>query len=284
MVTKWFNKNDMICSSDKTKLLIVGTRSNRLSKLSNQNLSLKVHVCGETKQETTSEKLLGVIVNNNATFQHHLYGDDDNPGLLKQLSTRISMLRRLKKCMSPARLKMLMDGMFLSKLMYGMTVWGRLWQIPGNTDEEVRSPSLTKEDLRKLQVLQNKCMRIVTNSEYRTPTTTLLQKTNSLSVHQLIAQLSLSQVFNIYQARAPVYHYNRLFTRPNSDFNVETRTNTDLSINRIDFKLSLGRSHFFYQASRLWSSLPIHIKSSRNKSTFKKKCKIWVKANVIVKP
>ena len=33
VVTKWFSKNDMICSSEKTKLLIAGTNANRLSKL-----------------------------------------------------------------------------------------------------------------------------------------------------------------------------------------------------------------------------------------------------------
>ena len=92
---------------------------------------------------------------------------------------------------------------------------GRVWQIPGNLADEVRSPSLTKEDLRKLQVLQNKCLRLVTNCDYKTPTTTLLEKTKSLSVHQHIAQLSLSQVFNIYQTKAQVYHYNRLFRKPN---------------------------------------------------------------------
>ena len=283
IVTNWFNKNDMVCSSDKTKLLVIGTNANRKNKLIDKNISLKVNVCGDTKLETTSEKLLGIVVNNTATFHHHLHGDEENPGLLKQLSTRVGMLKRLKRFMTPVRLKMIMEGMFTSKLMYGMTVWGRVWQIPGNL-EEVISPSLTKDDLRKLQVLKNKCLRLVTNCDYKTPTVTLLEKTKSLSVHQHIAQLSLSQVFNIYHTKAPVYHYNRLFRKPNSDVHIDTRTNNDYSINRINFKLSLCRTNFFYQASRLWASLPTHIKSSRNKNTFKKKSKSWVKSNIVVKP
>ena len=35
-VTEWFTKNDMICSSDKTKLLIIGTNINRKKKLVNK--------------------------------------------------------------------------------------------------------------------------------------------------------------------------------------------------------------------------------------------------------
>ena len=87
LVTNWFSRNNMICSSDKTKLLIVGTNANRTDKLSKRDLSLKVNVCGEEKKESTSEKLLGVVVNNTATFKHNFHGDEENVGLMKQLST-----------------------------------------------------------------------------------------------------------------------------------------------------------------------------------------------------
>ena len=97
LVTNWFSKSDMICSSDKTKLLIVGTNSNRQSKPENENLSLKVNICGEEKQETTSEKLLGIIVNNTATLKNHLHGDDENQGLLKQLSVRVGKMTKAKE-------------------------------------------------------------------------------------------------------------------------------------------------------------------------------------------
>ena len=285
LVTNWFSRNDMICSSEKTKLLIIGTSAGRQSKIENQHLELSVNVCGEQKFESSSEKLLGILVNNTATFKSHLYGDSENPGLLKQLSTRVGMLKKLRKYIPPIRLKTVMAGMFNSKLTYGITVWGRIWNIPGSLDEEAlvrTSPSLTKDDLRKLQVLQNKCLRIVTNSDYKTPTSVLLDKTKLLSVHQQMAQLSLSQVFNIYKTRLPAYHYNRIFSDANTD--QRTRSVNDFSTNRIEFKLSITRTHFFYQASRLWSALPDSIKLARNKAIFKKKCKTWVKNNILVKP
>ena len=115
------------------------------------------------------------------------------------------MLKKLKRFLPPAKLMMVMDGIFGSKLAYGMTVWGRVWQIPGTQEEDTRSSSITKEDIRKIQVLQNKCLRIVTNSDYKTPTAALLQKTNRLSVHQQIAHLCLSEVFSIRQSKAPSY-------------------------------------------------------------------------------
>ena len=284
-VTTWFSKNDMICSSEKTKLLVIGTAANRKSKLENDNLALKVNVCGVEKCESPSEKLLGVLVNNTATFRNHLYGDTENKGLLKELSIRVGMLRKLKKHMPGSKLKPVMEGMFGSKLGYAITVWGRVWNIPGSLDEAAKtrtSPSLTKEDVRKLQVLHNKCLRMVTDCDYKTPTEVLLKKTNSLSVHQRIAHLSLSQVYNIHKTKLPAYHHSRLFVSEHGD--ARTRSTNNFQVNRIEFDLSLARSNFFYQPSRLWSATPDYIKAAPNKTTFKKMSKSWVKLNITRKP
>ena len=74
-----------------------------------------------------------------------------------------------------------MDGIFKSKMVYGIAFWGRVWQILGSLDEDLNnrtSPSLTKEDVCKLQVLQNKCLRMITDCDYKTPTSVLLSKNN----------------------------------------------------------------------------------------------------------
>ena len=287
LVTGWFEKNNMICSSEKTKLLIIGTQANRRVKLTNNNLTLRINVCGEVKVESNSERLLGVLINNVATFRDHFHGNgDNNVGLVKQLSTRVNMLKRLKRHMSPTRLRLVMEGLFSSKLIYGMTVWGRVWGIPGSLDEEARaSPTMTKDDLRKLQVLQNKCLRLLTDSDYCTPTAVLLNNTCSLSVHQRIAQFTLAQVYTIFNKRKPDYHYDRLFghEHPTAD-QPNTRASSQANSARINFKLSLARSGFFYQASRLWTALPDVIKLERSKANFKKKCKAWIKTAIAIKP
>ena len=70
----------MVTSSDKTKLLVIGTKQNRLSKLENKNIQLQVTVNEEVKTETSSEKLLGVVINNCLNFKNHLFGNDDEIG------------------------------------------------------------------------------------------------------------------------------------------------------------------------------------------------------------
>ena len=126
-------------------------------------------------------------------------------------------------------------------------------------------------------------MHLVTNSEYRTPTEHLLRVTGSLSVHQRIAQLSLAQVYTISRNKKPTYHYNRLFGNYAGPTTAVPTTQPDTrlarhSINRIEFRLSLARASFFYQASRLWSALPDELRTIKNKA--KRKSNDWVKSKI----
>ena len=80
IVTKWFKENDMICSADKTKLLILGTSKNRKSKLTSQGKTISVKVYDMEKEESCSECLLGMTVSNQLTWKHHFHGDPDQAG------------------------------------------------------------------------------------------------------------------------------------------------------------------------------------------------------------
>ena len=194
-VIDWFDKNDMVTSADKTKLLVIGTKRNRMNKLESQNMKLKVTINEEDKSETESEKLLGVIINNCLTWKNHLFGNDEELGLLKNLSKRIGILSKLRKYLPDKKFKQIVEGVFTSKLIYCITVWGF---------------SITKEELRKLQVLQNKCMRLISHSSYDTSRTELLTKCNQMSVKQLIIYHTACQTFRIYSAKYPIYHYQKL--------------------------------------------------------------------------
>ena len=136
------------------------------------------------------------------------------------------MLKQIRKYVTTSRFKIIMNGMFTSKLIYGITVWGAVWGIPGDLDQEKRrSISTTKEDMRKLQVLQNKAMRIYCRKPYDTSTAKLLEQSNQLSVHQLVAYHSATQIFKIKDSLKPSYHFDRLFTsrgQPTRSLTTET--------------------------------------------------------------
>ena len=259
----------MNCSGEKTKFLICGTRAMRQNRIKNENIQPKIKVCEDEIKESSSEKLLGVIVNNTLSWKHHLHGNEEEDGLIKNLSNRVNMLKRLRKFLPNPQFNSIVSGLFLSKLSYCLTVWGSVWNIPGDMTESGMKTNMSKNDLRKLQVLHNKCMRLQTGKDRNTSCATLLSLTNSLSVHQMIAHKSAIQVYNISKNQAPKYHFDRLFPSNNS---------------RVEFSRTIGRGTFFYQGSRLWSALPLNIKMARNTLTFKKQTKIWIKNNIVDKP
>ena len=72
--------------------------------------------------------------------------------------------------------------LFLSELCYGITVWSGIW---GPQIGDSMKTSISKKDMRRLQSLQNKTLRLQSGLNRYTPTETLMSATNSLSVHQL---------------------------------------------------------------------------------------------------
>ena len=160
-------------------------------------------------------------------------------------------------------------GIFTSKLIYGITVWGGIWGLPGQ--QNINNTSISKEAMRKLQVCQNKILRLMCGLDYDTPTKTLLEECNQLSVHQLVAYHTACQVYRIKKSKLPVYHYNRLFDENNGS-------------KIVDFQLTLGKSNFFYQSSLLWSLIPRHIQNENSMSVFKTKCRAWIRSNISIRP
>ena len=131
--------------------------------------------------------------------------------------------------------------------------------------------TISKQDMRRLQTLQNKTLRLQSGLDRYTPTETLMAATRSLSVHQLASKCALVQIYNIRKNKKPSYHYNRLFPEDTPE------------ASRIQYEKALCKGGFFHQSSHLWSSLPAYIKNSVTVSSFKSLVTKWVKQNISLK-
>ena len=125
-----------------------------------------------------SETLLGGIISNDLKWKENLR---DNPkSMIKCLSTRLKALAKISHIASFKTRKMIANGIFLSKLIYLIQVWG-------STSEFLLS---------SLQILQNKAARYVTKLGWYTPVKTLLTQCGWLSVRQLAVYHSLNLIYN----------------------------------------------------------------------------------------
>ena len=146
---------------------------------------------------------------NTLTWEHHLYGNDEHKGLLDKLSYRASLIFRLSRVMPNHRLRVMAEGLFFSVLNYGIEIYANTW-LSATLDEQIRnSMAFSKEDNRKLQILVNKVLRVLTASNYETSTKQLHSKSHQLSVHQRCAFFSLVSVKKYLVCQQPRYHFSK---------------------------------------------------------------------------
>ena len=79
------------------------------------------------------QQLIIIASNRQMTWKNHLYGDEDNKGLIPQLNQRIGMLKlkRLSKFMSNTKLRYFSEGIFYSKLNYCLPVFRNVFGVLG---------------------------------------------------------------------------------------------------------------------------------------------------------
>ena len=221
--TEWIRDNNMVCSGEKTKLLVIGTKGKRNQKLVANNKVIRVEVCDKIVEESKDEKLLGIIISNDLTWKTHLYGnkltgDDKIVGLVSKLSQRVGILYKLSKIMTSSQFAKVCEGLFTSKLTNCLEVFGNVWGLDNMDEENRRTPAFNKEDNRRLQVIENKIMRMKTGLGRDTPTVDLVKAAGDLSVHQLTAFTTIMTVFRVLTTGKPKYLSDKMkLRRPGGD-------------------------------------------------------------------
>ena len=230
--------------------------------------------------ETSSEKLLGLIINNELTWKNHLYGDDENEGLVQQLSKRLGVMKKMARVINRKNLEFFASGMFYSKMSYGLPVFGNVFGMEQYNDQNLRYQSYSVKDNQKLQVLQNNLNRLLLNARYDTPTEELLEKSGSLSVQQMIAFQTAVLGFKIMKARKPSYISQRMQRK-------EIRLNLREDLGKLVVqrrKLGITREGFICRAITLLNSLGEDLRNEDKLERFKVGLKRWVKTNIPTKP
>ena len=286
--TEWVKDNRMVCSGSKTKLLLIGTQQLKLAKLNRVNPNIEINVCGEIVRDSKSERLLGLTVNNTMTWSDYLYGEkwrieNNCTGLIPQLNQRVGLLTKFVHLMPAEKFRLFCNGLFISKLIYCLQVFSHVWDLPNMDVEQRRFPAFTRGDNRKLQVLQNKVLRLKSKLPLGTPTETLLQVTGDLSVQQLTAFSTLTMAQRAISEQKPTYLANKLYLR---SFDNYPALSTARHVNTLNIQshLSISRGGFFCRSSALFNQLPPDLRAPMKPIMFKKKVKMWVKENIAARP
>ena len=149
-------------------------------------------------------------------------------------------------------------------------------------EENRRFFAFTRGDNRKLQVLQNKVMRLKSGLPARTPTVQLIQATGDLSVQQLTAYSTLITAQKAIATQQPEYLARKLKLRTSDE--ISALPNRQTNTLRIQSNRTIVRSGFFCRSSALFDQLPLDMRSNMDPKLFKPRAKKWVQENIPIKP
>ena len=256
-VVNHFSANNLVNNANKAALLY----NNR-----GKAETICMPIAGENLTSKESEKLLGVQVSSDLSWRCHI------DYICSKMNQRLGILRRLRNKVPQEKLRIIAGAIFTSVARYGIAVYSK---------PRLHSDPL-REDLQKLQVIQNKMFRLLAGKSLldKVCVEDLGKKFNMMSINQMACYHTLTETFNIINYGASEKIQSKLL--PKSD------KSTNLTIPL--FKKSSCRG-FSYFASRLWNQLPVGIRMKAmptafvkndakgeklRQNNFKKEVKIWI--------
>ena len=208
--------------------------------------ALRVCIDDTAIEHSTSEKLLGLIVDQNLTWNSHV------KRVHLQTSRNIALLRRIKNFL-PLESRILFYNSFIQPYLdYCSAVW----------DTCPNSTSLHK--------LQKRAARIILDKHYLEHSTPLFKKLNWIPLPLRFKYRTATLMFKVVNNSAPNY-LMKLF-KPVKHIQKRASRSTNLNNFYLPFpRIECFKSSFAYKAAKIWNDLPKDIKDTNVLENFKTK-------------
>ena len=262
LLSEFLVSNKLKLNDDKTHLMVMSTSQARISRQRKGDIS-KVMIKTPIKdiEPTQSEKLLGIWLHEDMKWGEHI--QDNGESLLRNLNSRVGALKMVCKVAGFRTRKMIADGIFMSKMVYCITLWG------GSANKLINS----------LQKVQNKAARAVTKLDWNTPSKLILRQCGWLSVQQLVVYHSTILVYKVMKTESPKYLFS-MFSNEYSCYTRQARSGQIKPTRRSN--LDLSEDSFRWRASKSYNNLPVSLRQAESLSIFKTGLRRYILDNIPV--
>ena len=239
----WFidNRLSIHFGEDKTKSILFGSnykvKKAKPLNITYGNVSIKQY---------TKVNYLGCMLDNT------LSGESMASHVINKANNRLKFLYRQNEFLTKSLRRLLCNAMIQPFFDYASTTW---------------YPNLNKSLSKRLQCIQNKCIRFCLSLGNREKITAKhFEEINWLNVADRFTQLIISNVFNFFNSDCPEY-MSELFS-PADQYGPNTRFSyKKLIIPRR--KTNAGLRSPSYIGASFWNKIPNYLKSSQNLNIFK---------------
>lgn len=248
LLNAYFRSNVLSLNLGKTKFMIFHTPRRTIPD------HPPLTVDGQTIEEVSSYPFLGLILDSTMGWKPHI------TALKSKLSSLCGIFWRIAAFIPYPQMKMLYFSLVHSRIQYLIANWG----------------SACKTDLRGLQVLQNRCLKIISRKPALFPTTDLYSDmTDSVLPLKALYELQTTVQIRKYSTDATQHHNFKLQVR------VSSRTTRQQGEFVLDRPYSeFGRKKFTYFGGKLYNALSRECKQSPTLAAFKRRLTIIIKQNI----
>ena len=208
--------------------------------------------------------LLGITFQDNLSWKSQIYGKG---GVLSSLNSRLYIIRRLKSHLSMKSVLKMVDGIFVSKVRYGLQLMGKV---------RIMDQDPENGDLNAIQMIMNKLLRSINGTKIKDMVSTkkLLSKFGLLSVNQLNAQIKLLEVWKALN----VEDYPLVIKQQESN---QTGMETRAAKNKRPVEIGKNnqtKNTCVSDAVRVWNLAPEKVKGKETLFSAKRAIKDYVKS------
>lgn len=233
----WLKMNKLKLNLSKTKCMVFNTR-----------MSIPVIIDGAQIEMVSNIKYLGVIIDSKLKFEEHA------DYICRKVAMKIGFLRRIRKKLSLKNAIMIYNTLILPHFNYCSSIL----------------LSTTSEVMDRLQILQNKAMRIILRCSIYTPLSYMLETLQWMNIKKKITFNALIFVFKVKHNMFPEYLRNAVPT-VNQVQPYQLRHGSNFRLDK--YRKAHTQNSIMYKGLKLFNSLPNELKQESRLNIFKIKLK-----------
>ena len=239
-VNIWLKANKLSLNIAKTEFMVIGSRQ-RLNVNADGNINITINDQSIKKVSETEKS--GMIIDQHLTWSRHVEEKS------KKISSGIDALKRIRPFITTDTANKIYKAIIQPRIDYCSTVWDGL--------------GITSLD--KIQKLQNRAARIITQSTYYTSASSLLEDLGWDNVSSRWKKHKATLMFKILNNKDPEYLRN-LFTDRNTQYSLR---NSGDKLNLPRPRTDYVKRSFSYCGVHLWNNLPESIRTINSLKEFK---------------
>ena len=255
-VLRFMASNGLVANSNKTSFLLLNSKCT--------DYGFGVRIGTDFVKRESSATLLGIKFQDDLAWKSQIFGKG---GVISSLNSRLYIVRRLMSHLSLESVKKVVDGLFISKIRYGLQLLGKVRLT--NDDPECAN-------IKAIQLVQNKLLRALNNTKIKDQISTksLLEKFGFMSVNQMNYQVKLMEAWKALNVEG----YPLKFAQQSvPDVGIATRA----ALNRKPIEIGKStatRNSCVSDSIRIWNLAPKSITESKTAYCAKKAIKDYAKS------